>query len=134
MVGDIELLLGSVRLGSLINFISHSVVIGFTAGAAILIATSQVKNFFGLEIARGTSFIDTWSILFQQLSHINGYILAVSLATLLIGIAAKRYAKALPYMIVAMVGGSLISVVLNAIFGAKTGISTVGALPQTLPP
>lgn len=134
MVGVIELLLGSVRLGSLINFISHSVVIGFTAGAAILIATSQVKNFFGIDIQRGTSFFDTWSILFHQINHINGYILTVSLGTLLIGILAKRYAKSLPYMIVAMIGGSLISVAFNAIFGTKTGISTVGALPQTLPP
>src|SRR5512147_1190540 len=50
MVGLIQLALGAARLGALINFISHSVVIGFTAGAAILIATSQAKHFFGLDI------------------------------------------------------------------------------------
>ena len=61
MVGLIELSLGLARLGALVNFISHSVVIGFTAGAAILIATNQVKNFFGLPIPRGTSFVETWT-------------------------------------------------------------------------
>ena len=65
LVGLIQLVMGLARMGTLVNFISHSVVTGFTAGAAILIATNQVKHFFGLEIARGTSFSDTWSTLFQ---------------------------------------------------------------------
>ncbi|MEJ2529952.1 MAG: SulP family inorganic anion transporter, partial [Gammaproteobacteria bacterium] len=47
MVGAIQLFMGLARLGTLVNFISHSVVVGFTAGAAVLIATSQLKNFFG---------------------------------------------------------------------------------------
>ena len=54
LVGVIQLVMGLARMGTLVNFISHSVVTGFTAGAAILIATNQVKHFFGLEIARGS--------------------------------------------------------------------------------
>lgn len=50
MVGVIELVLGMARLGTLVNFISHSVVIGFTAGAALLIISKQLKNFFGVNI------------------------------------------------------------------------------------
>lgn len=53
MVGVIELLLGLVRLGALVNFISLSVIVEFTAGAAILIATRQLYNFFGVAIPCG---------------------------------------------------------------------------------
>ena len=45
-------------MGVLVNFISHTVVIGFTAGAAVLIAASQVKNFFGINIPRGAHFYE----------------------------------------------------------------------------
>ena len=71
MVGLIELGLGLARLGVLVNFISHSVVIGFTAGAAILIATSQVKHFFGIAIAQGSSFLATWGRLFGHFAEID---------------------------------------------------------------
>ncbi|MEJ2407498.1 MAG: SulP family inorganic anion transporter, partial [Candidatus Thiodiazotropha sp.] len=50
MVGVFELVLGLARMGALVNFISHSVVVGFTAGAALLIAAKQLKYFFGVEI------------------------------------------------------------------------------------
>ncbi len=58
LVGVFQLILGLARMGALVNFISHTVVIGFTAGAAILIAASQVKNFFGIAIPRGTPFYE----------------------------------------------------------------------------
>jgi SulP family sulfate permease len=48
MVGVLELALGLARMGALVNFISHSVVVGFTAGAALLIAAKQLKHFFGV--------------------------------------------------------------------------------------
>jgi SulP family sulfate permease len=132
MVGMIELALGLSRLGALVNFISHSVVIGFTAGAAILIATNQVKNFFGLTIPRGSSFVETWGTLFTHLDQIGPYVTAVSLATLLTGILVRRFLPRWPYMIVAMLAGGVLGVVLQQ-SGVKT-ISTVGALPSTLPP
>ncbi len=135
MVGAIQLALGAVRLGVLVNFISHSVVIGFTAGAAILIATSQVKHFFGIAIPRGTSFVDTWGALATRLHEVDPYVLLVSLTTLAIGLAVRRFLPKLPYMIAAMLGGSLLSVLLKAYAGTvAAGISTVGALPGSLPP
>jgi SulP family sulfate permease len=60
LAGVYQFAFGVARLGKLVNFISHSVVVGFTAGAAILIATSQMKNFLGIDVARGESFIHTW--------------------------------------------------------------------------
>jgi SulP family sulfate permease len=135
MVGAIQLGLGLARLGVLINFISHSVVIGFTAGAAILIATGQVKHFFGIGIPRGSSFADTWGALFARAAEIDPYILGVAGFTLGLGVLAQRLSQRLPYMIVAMLGGSLLSVALKAFGGpGAESISTVGALPGTLPP
>src|SRR5512139_4256261 len=81
MVGLIQIVMGLAKLGTLVNFISHSVVTGFTAGAAILIATNQVKHFFGLDIARGTSFTETWSQVFARANEIEIAIAATGLFT-----------------------------------------------------
>jgi SulP family sulfate permease len=50
MSGVIMLAMGVLRLGRVVNFVSHTVVVGFTAGAAVLIVTSQLRNFFGIEV------------------------------------------------------------------------------------
>lgn len=135
MVGAIELGLGLARMGALVNFISHSVVVGFTAGAAVLIASKQLKNFFGVEMPRGGHLHDILIHFFEHISEINFYVTLVALVTLLSGIAIKRWIPQLPYMIGAMIIGSLLAALLNYWFGADvTHIATVGALPDTLPP
>lgn len=135
LVGVFQLILGFARMGVLVNFISHTVVIGFTAGAAILIAASQVKNFFGIPIPRGAHFHEVINQLFQQIGDINPYVTLVAAVTLVSGILAKRFIPKLPYMIVAMVAGSLVAYVINLELGAEhTGIRTVGALASHLPP
>jgi sulfate permease, SulP family len=132
MVGVIQIALGVARLGALVNFISHSVVIGFTAGAAILIATNQVKNFFGLAIPRGASFAETWGNLFTHLGQIDPYVSAVAIFTLALGVVMRRFFPRWPYMIVAMLGGSLLGGVFQ--WAEMGNLSTVGALPASLPP
>ena len=135
MVGLIQLAMGIARLGTLVNFISHSVIIGFTAGAAILIAANQVNNFFGLEIPRGTEFYETVWIVFADFEQINGYVVLVAVVTMVTGIGFKRWVPRVPYMIAAMLGGSLVAFALNRWLGQDyTGISTVGSLPASLPP
>ncbi len=135
LVGVFQLVLGLARMGALVNFISHTVVIGFTAGAAILIAASQVRSFFGIDIPRGTPFYEIIRQLVVQFADINPWVLAVSVATLATGILARRYVKKLPYMIAAMVVGSIVAEVFNLWLGQEaTGIKTVGALPAQLPP
>ncbi len=135
LTGVFQLALGLARMGVLVNFISHTVVIGFTAGAALLIAGSQIKNFFGVDIPRGTPFFETLGLFARHLDGINYYILSVSLMTLLSGILSRRLAPKLPYMIVAMVAGSLFAAGLNLHYGeATTQIHSVGVLPSGLPP
>jgi len=135
LTGLFQLILGLARMGVLVNFISHTVVIGFTAGAALLIAASQVKNFFGLDIVRGAPFHVVIEQFFLQLSRINPYVTLVAAITLVAGILAKIFTPKMPYMIVAMIVGSIVAFVLNLELSFDvTHIRTVGALPVGLPP
>jgi SulP family sulfate permease len=136
LVGLYQWILGLARMGTLVNFISHTVIIGFTAGAAMLIAGSQISSFFGLSIPRGTPFIDIIKQFLAQVGDINPYVTAVAIATLVSGLLARRYIPKFPYMIVAMVVGSVVATLVNIRFGGEveTGINTVGALPTGLPP
>lgn len=136
LAGVFELIMGLARMGTLVNFISHTVVIGFTAGAAILIASSQIKNFFGLSIPRGASFYTTMHTFITHIPQINLFVTAVAVITLVAGIVAKKYLVKFPYMVVAMVVGSLAALGLNEWVGGvgATGIKTVGVLPAGLPP
>ncbi len=135
MTGVFQFILGMARMGVLVNFISHTVVIGFTAGAALLIAASQVKNFFGIDIVRGAPFHVVIQQFFVQFSNINLYVTAVAGITLATGILSKKLLPKLPYMIVAMIVGSVVAFFINAKLGFDmTQIKTVGALPSGLPP
>ena len=135
LVGVFQLLLGVFRFGTLVNFVSHTVVVGFTAGAAVLIAASQVKNFFGIAIPRGSSVAKVLQGLVEQAGHINLFITAVAVLTVVSCVAAKRWWPKVPHMIVGMVSGSMLAFVLNAQWGVElTGISSIGALRVGLPP
>jgi len=135
LTGLFQLILGMARMGVLVNFISHTVVIGFTAGAALLIAASQVKNFFGINIVRGAPFHVVIEQTVAQIGNINLYVTIIGVITLATGILAKRYIPKLPYMVAAMVVGSVAAYLVNLEIGAETTlIKTVGALPAHLPP
>ncbi|CAK0746287.1 sulfate permease, SulP family [Gammaproteobacteria bacterium] len=135
MVGVLELGMGLARLGALINFASHSVVVGFTAGAAFLIAANQIKNFFGINIPRGLHFHEIFGTLLLNIGHLNPLVTTVGIATITLGLVVRYWFPRIPYMIVAMVGGSLIAFAFNKVLGVEhTGISTVGSLPGGLPP
>ncbi len=135
MVGITQFLMGVARLGELVNFISHSVIIGFTAGAAALIAAKQAKNFLGVETDGGSNLYQTLANLVVELDHIQPLVTVVAVATLLTGAFAGRVLPKIPPMIAALMVGSFIAVVLNNTYGAdQTGIRMIGALPKTFPP
>lgn len=134
LTGAMQLAMGLARMGALVNFISHTVVISFTAGAACLIFAAQIGNFFGVDIGRGSSFSDTLIEFIPHLDAVNPYVTAVGAVTLLSAVATRRYLPKFPYMIAAMLVGSAFAAVLNAILGAEiTHIATLGALPAALP-
>ena len=134
-VGIFQLALGLARMGTLVNFISHTVVIGFTSGAAVLIASSQIRSFFGIDIPRGVPFYEVLHQFAIQITDVNPWVTFVGVATLATGIATRRWWKKFPYMIAAMLGGGLVAFLISLEFEpATTGIKTVGALPAGLPP
>ena len=131
LVGLFQVGLGLARLGSLVNFVSHSVIVGFTSGAAIVIATSQMRHLTGIELQKGHYFVHIWAELIPKLSETNLYVLAVAVITLIIALLFKKFLPNWPGMLFAMIGGSLLALLLD---GKNHGVHLVGALPQHLPP
>ena len=135
MSGIIMLVLGVLRLGTLVNFISHTVVVGFTAGAGMLIFAAQLRNFFGVDMPRNLSFLRSLEAFALQIQNIQPFVLLVAATTLATGVLARRYLHRVPYMIAAMLAGAALAFALNRTLGAEyTGIRTLGALPGALPP
>jgi SulP family sulfate permease len=135
MSGAIILAMGLFRLGVLVNFISHTVVVGFTAGAGLLIFASQLPNFFGMNIPRGASFLQTLQHFLAQLGTIQPWVVLVGVVTVAAGLLSRRYAPRVPYMIVAMLAGGLVALALDATLGGeRTGIAMMGAIRASLPP
>jgi len=131
MVGLLQFGMGAARLGALVNFISHTVVVGFTAGAGLLIIAAQLKNFFGVPIPSGTGFFETLNAFARRVGSLDPWITATAAATLIVAIAARRFVPRIPYMIVAMLAGGLIGYALAATGMAK--VPVVGALPSGIP-
>jgi len=135
MVGVTQLAMGVVKLGSLVNFISHSVIVGFTAGAACLIASKQAQSFLGIDIPDQAHLIDTLEFLWMNWMHVHPLVMLVAIITLLTGVIAQRGNPKIPGMIIALFAGSLSAVLFNQLLGQETtGIEMIGALPQQLPP
>ena len=135
LAGLMQLGMGLARLGALVNFISHTVIVGFTAGAACLIAASQLKNFLGLEVPRGAMFHETVLFAASHLGQAHVWVALVGAATLASGLLARRFISRVPHMLVALLVGSLVAAGLNQWLGAsRTGIETVGTLVAVLPP
>jgi len=135
MVGLIQLVMGLARLGSIVNFISQSVVTGFTAGAAIIIAASQLKHFFGISVPRGGHLYQTLTGVFSQWHDFNPYVVAVGLITLVSGVIIRHFRPRMPYMIFSMLIGCVAAYGFSKFGGRQAAsIQFVGALPASLPP
>ncbi|MDH5601526.1 MAG: SulP family inorganic anion transporter [Gammaproteobacteria bacterium] len=131
LAGVYQLAFGLARLGSLVNFVSHTVVIGFTAGAAILIATSQMKNILGVSVPKGVSFFHTWTDIWNEIGNTNIYVLIIAIATLLSAIFIKRFYPRVPNLLVGLIVGSIVALLFS---DAHHNIELVGKIPAQLPP
>jgi len=131
LAGVYQFAFGLAKFGMLVNFVSHNVVIGFTAGAAILIASSQVPLMLGVEVFRGLGFADSWLRLFENIGELNLFVLAVGLATLLSAIVVKSFKPKYPNLLIGMFVGGLVAAALSQLTDA---IKTVGEISVFLPP
>ncbi|WP_051309516.1 SulP family inorganic anion transporter [Desulfogranum japonicum] len=131
LAGVYQLAFGLARLGTLVNFVSHSVVIGFTSGAAILIATSQLKHVLGIKLPGSHDFFEVWLNIFGMLNQVNLFVFAVAMVTLIFAVYFRAKIPRWPGMLFAMVIGSLLSLLLH---GSEHGVTLVGQMPAKLPP
>ena len=130
MVGVIHIVLGLGRLGFLVNFLSHSVLVGFTAAAAIIIGFSQAKHIFGISIERKEHFYETVREVVDNLSATNSTTLVLGSVSLAALFSLKRFAPKVPAALVVVVGSILAVQLFNL---EDRGVKVVGDIPDKLP-
>jgi sulfate permease, SulP family len=133
MVGIWQLLLALAKAGKLINYVSHTVIVGFTAGAAVLIVNSQIRNFFGIDITRGASVAQTIMEFAAHFTQVQGVTVTIGCLTLLAALLWQPLNRMVPAMLVAVIVGSLIAAFARWVDPTLI-IKTVDALPGALPP
>lgn len=133
MAGVILLGFGLARLGAVIKFIPNPVIVGFTAGIAVIIFVGQWKDFFGLApAASGLHFHEKLWSLVQALPSLNRATTALSLVSLAILTIGARYLRRVPAPLVALVVVTLLQSLLH-FDGVATIGSAYGGIPRTLP-
>lgn len=132
MAGVILVILGIAKLGSAIKFIPHPVVVGFTSGIAVIIFSSQVKDFLGLRMGDlPVDFIPKWRAISSNLDSISAPALAVSLIALLIMVLWPRVSRRIPSPFVALIATTLAVRLFN--IPVETIGTRFGAISATLP-
>lgn len=127
MAGCILLLMGVFHLGTVIKFIPYPIVVGFTAGIALTIFSTQIPDFFGLSITGKipADFLSKWGVYFQNISSIDLATTLVALLSLAIIIIIPLLSKRLPGALISIIIVTLVVWVLKEYFGIE-GIQTIG--------
>jgi SulP family sulfate permease len=131
LVGVVQLFFGLARLGIFVNFVSHTVVVGFTTGAALLIISSQLKNISGIAIPNGLGAFQTWQYLFSHWQGFKGEVFMVAAASFVVSVLFKRWSKKWPFLVFGSIAGAGLAQLLG---GTSADIQFVGAIPRSLPP
>ncbi|HEX2601671.1 MAG TPA: sulfate permease [Gemmatimonadaceae bacterium] len=132
MAGVILIVLGVARLGAAIKFIPHPVVIGFTSGIAVIIFSSQVKDFLGLRMGEvPAEFIPKWRAFGANFHSVNPYTIGVSLGALLIMAVWPKISRRIPGPFVALIVTTLLANLLH--FPVETIGTRFGAISASFP-
>lgn len=132
LAGFMLFLMGAFKLGSIIKYIPYPVTVGFTTGIALIIFSSQMKDFFGLPIATmPVAFTEQWSLYAVEIIHVNYFSLLIGLVSVVLLLKLRHRFPRIPAAIIVIVLSSLIVY----IFGlpVETIGSKFGALPSMLP-
>ena len=132
IAGFLQIAIGLLRLGTYIKYIPYPVTIGFTAGIAVIILTSQIRDLFGLSMEREpAALLPKLVALWQALPSVSPAAVGVSLLSIVAIVALRRYRPNWPGLLIAVVLGAA----MVALFGL--GIETIGTrfggVPQSLP-
>jgi len=122
MAGIILVIMGLARMGSVIKFIPHPLIVGFTSGIALIIFSSQIKDFFGLNMGDvPADFISKWREYFFNFSSVNISAIAIAIGTILISILFPKITHKIP--------GSLVAILLStfAVQYFHLDVETIGS-------
>jgi len=133
LVGLLQFGVGVLRLGSLANFISPAALLGFTGGAAALIAIHASRDLFGFgsDAGHGTGELLRYAAI--HLGQIHPGALLVGAVTLVVAAALRRFNRDWPFMLIGLVAGAVLALFLNR-FGSAWSVNLLGAVPAPLPP
>ena len=126
MAGLIIVVMGLFHLGTVIKFIPYPIVVGFTAGIALTIFSTQINDFFGLGLTNVPSeFIPKWGVYFQNLGNIDLATLGVGLVSLLVIVGTPFISKKLPGALIAIIVMTVAVYFLNTLF-PEFKVETIG--------
>lgn len=132
MAGILLIAMGLARLGNLLKFIPYPLIVGFTSGIAVIIFSSQIKDFFGLPIERvPADFLQKWKVYFSNFNGVNWTAVTLAAGTIALSLSFHRISGKIP--------GSIVAIVLSTltVYLFKLPVTTIesafGAIPNTLP-
>ena len=136
LVGVIQLTLGFSGIGKWVEKVPHSVIVGFTAGAAVLIINSQAGTLLGMKIPRGTDVMDTLKAIanFALSGDIQWQSIVLVLITLAIIRLWNPLNKYVPSMLIAVIIGAIVAILIELAFPAMSPFKRVSSIPGAFPP
>lgn len=129
MAGVFLIIFGLLKLGTLLKYFPHPLIVGFTSGIALVIFSTQVKDAFGMDIPKVPSdFIDKWSVYLSKISDVNPYAILITVITILISVYSKHFVKKVPGSFMAIL---LMTIAVQALDIPVTTIETFfGDIPN----
>lgn len=132
LAGIMLFFMGVFKLGNIIKYIPYPVTVGFTTGIALIIFSSQIKDFFGLPIAKmPAEFVDQWKLYSTEFLHVNYYALAIGVISIALLLKLRHRFPHIPTPIIVIILSAL------AVYFFKLPVETIGSkfgtLPSTLP-
>lgn len=133
MAGVMLIAMGLLRLGTIIKFMPYPIVVGFTSGIALVIFSSQIKDFFGLQVEGNVpaGFVEKWIFYFRNASEMNYYALAIAVCTLAVALLWPRINKKIPGTLIALIITTVAVTVFN--LPVETIGSRFGEIKATIP-
>lgn len=127
LAGIMLVVMGFLKLGTVIKFIPYPIIVGFTAGIALTIFSTQIKDLFGLQIEGGvpSGFIEKWAVYIRNFSSANWWVLGIGVASILIIVYSSKFIKKIPGSLIAIVVMTVLVYFMRHFWGIE-GIETIG--------
>ncbi len=130
LAGVILIIFGLLKMGTLLKFFPHSLIVGFTSGIAVTIFSTQIKDALGLSIAKVPSeFYQKWLVYFANISQVNWTAIAITVFTILVTFHSKKFTSKIPGSFLAIV------IVTPLVYFLQLDVATIetffGAIPSS---